>query len=112
MSLEVKTLPEGTYKPIELGLIMPGAFGSFSDYRSNSRDIISATCLPDNSGGRVYRFANQDFPEIDQVRVIPMEIYTDDRIIAEIVWGGKFESDIVTETRRRGRLILIHSIFI
>ncbi len=110
MSIRVEFSPEYSNEQVELPPIAPGQAGSFSDFTNGNRDIISAICNQDDKGGLVYRFPNEDFPENNLARVIPLDAYTDDRVIAEIGWCRKFETDITTETRRHGRLILIHTV--
>lgn len=110
MSLEVGLRAEGTEDVVQLGVIVPGEIGSFSDYSNNSRELISAMCLPNDRGGLVYRFNHEDFPETPRIRVVPLDMYTDDKLMAEVGWGGSFEMPITTETRRRGRLILVHTV--
>lgn len=111
MTIEVSVIHQETHRRRVAGHVQPGEFMSFSNFASGGLEFISVLCLPDNSGGVFWRFGNEDFYEDEQYRAIPAELYTADRIIAEIPAGGKFSTDVVTKSRKRGRLILQHLLF-
>ena len=110
MAIEVGIKPVDQDIVVPLGLILPDAYASFSDYSDNRRMVLSAHCLANDAGGSVYRFDNEDFPEIDVFRVLPLDLYEPKNRIAEIPLQGSFEKDIVLESRRKGRLILKHTL--
>lgn len=108
MTIEVGLIPEGRDVLRILGHIRPGEAISLSDYLDGDRKVLSIICYPDDSGGEVYRFSNEDFVENPMLRAIPTDMYSEDNRIGSIPAGGKFEREVVSETRRRGRLILTH----
>lgn len=111
MTIEVSVIHENSGPRRVAGHVHPGEFMSFSNFVSGGLEYLSVLCLPDNSGDVVWRFGNEDFYENEQYRAIPATLYTTDRVIAEIPAGGKFSAEIVTESRKRGRLILRHLLF-
>jgi len=108
MSIEIGLLKPLAKEKLILGHIIPGELSSFSDFSTGQRQTISAHCLGDDTGGEVYLFDNDGFPELSGARIIPIEYYVPKNILATIESGGKFEKPILTETRHAGRLLLTH----
>lgn len=109
MTIEVGFVPEGSDVKVVVGEIALGCYGTFSDYSAGgNRTVISAFCRDDDSGGEVFAFDNEGFPEVGPWRVLPAEVHAEQNRVAVISRGDSYERDITTETRKKGRLILTH----
>jgi hypothetical protein len=108
MTIEVGIVPPGSLEKRVVGAIVPGETISFSDFSSGNRDIISAHCWSNNTGGIVFTFQDGDYVEDSVSRAIPVESYAKENLTALIGAGGVFEKDIVMESRAWGRLVLRH----
>jgi hypothetical protein len=86
MTIEVGFVPEGSDVKVVVGEIALGCYGTFSDYSAGgNRTVISAFCRDDDSGGEVFAFGNEGFPEVGPWRVLPAEVHAE---YCSPGWGG------------------------
>ncbi len=108
MTIEVSVRPVDIDMEQQLQPIKPGQVATFTDLSDGTRRVVAAICYPDNSGGEVYSFDNQDFEETPEIRLTPLSSFTPANHEAYIPAGGTYERSIVSKSRFQARIILRH----
>lgn len=107
MTIEMDVVAEHG-EVIKIGSVLPGEFGSFTDFSNGSRNTLVVHCLDDDIGGEVYCIENDSLEENVRYRAVPLELFTAQNLEVMIAPGGHYEREVVTRFRQFGRLILTH----
>jgi hypothetical protein len=89
---------------------MPGSLSTLSDFSDGRRALIITGCLPDDSGGIVYRAYDETVntePTVGPI-LLPLDLLTNENLIHELGSGEVYERRIVTVTGIAAHLALQH----
>ncbi len=92
-----------------MGVMRPGELGTISDMTETTRALIVMGCLPDDSGGIVYRAYDESTEVLDGPTPIPVSLVTDSNVIARLGPREMFELRIVTVSYAVGILAVAHN---
>ncbi|HSW65525.1 MAG TPA: hypothetical protein VLI54_00095 [Bacillota bacterium] len=92
-----------------LSIIFPGEVRTVTDMAEQRRSLITTACLPDNSGGIVYRWHDDTHVEQpDGNFYIDPELLSPQNEIGRIGINESFEYPIVTIAHASGILVMQH----
>lgn len=109
MPIDVKIHYDDWKEPRDVDYISPGYSNVYGETSNTDKELISVFCLPDDEGGKVYRFRIEEYIDPSELNAISPYAFPKENLLAEIAPGDIYQCDLrITATDKTVRFILTH----